>query len=73
MKAILEIPEKEITFEFENLTIDQYRMIGEKPSNDFIGTIEKYPIGKEITLITSNMPDDLKLKLDEIIKTYCNH
>ena len=28
MKGILEIPEKEIKFEFDNLTYSQFRMIG---------------------------------------------
>jgi hypothetical protein len=30
MKAILEISEQEITFEFENITYNQYRIVGSK-------------------------------------------
>jgi hypothetical protein len=35
--------------------------------------LEKYPIGEPITLITSNMPPDLKKQIEEIIGRYCNH
>ena len=73
MKAILEIPEKEIKFEFDNFTYTQFRIIGSKP-NDMIPTIlEKYPIGEPITLMTSNMPNELKYTIEKLISDYCNH
>lgn len=73
MKAILEIPEKEIKFELDNLTYNQFRMIGSKPNDNIPMILEKYPIGEPITLITSNMPPDLKEQIEEIIGRYCNH
>ena len=73
MKAILNIPEKKIKLEFENLTYNQYRMIKSKPSNISPMIIEKYPVGKIITLITSEMPEDLKIKIENVITQYCNY
>jgi hypothetical protein len=73
MKAILEIPEKEIKFEFDNLTYDQFRMIGSKPNDKIPMILEKYPIGEPITLITSNMPDVLKDEIIKLISQYCGH
>ena len=73
MKAILEIPEKEISFEFDNLTINQFRMIGTRPDSKIPMIVEKYPIGEPITLITSNMPYILKKAIDDMIGQYCNH
>jgi hypothetical protein len=72
MKAILEIPERDISFNFENLTIDEFRMIGERPT-ELNYMVEKYPIGAPITLITSNMPPALKKEIDAMIGHYCNH
>jgi len=73
MKATLEIHEKEIKHEFDNLTWNQFRMIGEKPNDNNHMIIERYPIGESITLITSNMPDILKDKIVKMIELYCNH
>lgn len=72
MKATLEIPEKEFIFEFDNIAIDQFKMIGTKPAlvSYFI---EKYPIGEPITLMTSNMPDHLRTEIVNLISNYCNH
>jgi len=63
-KAILEIPEKEIKFEFDNLTYNQFRMIGSKPNNKISMVLDKFPIGEPITLITSNMPEVLKEEIN---------
>jgi hypothetical protein len=71
MKGILEIPEKEIKFEFDNLTYNQFRMIGSKPNDNITMIVEKYPIGEPITLITSNMPDDLNTIIIKLISEYC--
>lgn len=73
MKAILEIPEKEFSFEFDNITINQFIMIGSRRMDVNYFMFEKYPIGKPITLITSNMPDVLKNEIENIISHYCNH
>jgi len=73
MKAILEIPEKEFKFEFDNLTCDQFRMVGNKPNDEIPMILEKYPIGKPITLITSNMPDVLKDEIIKLISQYCGY
>lgn len=72
MKAILKIPEENYHFEFENITINQYRMIAERPSEISPFIFEKYPVGKPITLMTSNMPEDLRQVIDNIISDYCN-
>lgn len=71
MKAILEIPEKEIKFEFANLTINQFRMVGSKTNDKIPLILEKYPIGEPITLITSNMPDVIKDEIIKLISQYC--
>ncbi len=71
MKANLEIKEKDINLEFKNLTIDKYRMVGRKP-NEF-GYLDVYPIGEEITFMTSNMPDPLYEAIKEMVSQYCNH
>lgn len=73
MKAILEIPEKEIKFEFDNLTYNQFRIIGSKSNEENLMLLEKYPIGEPITLITSNMPDVLKDEIIKLIEQYCGH
>ena len=73
MKAILEIPEKEIKFEFDNLTYNQFRMIGSKPNDKIPTILEKFPISEPITLITSNMPDVLKDEIIKLISDYCGH
>jgi hypothetical protein len=33
----------------------------------------KFPSGELITIVTSNMPDELKKAIDEMIKQYCGH
>jgi uncharacterized heparinase superfamily protein len=73
MKAILEIPEKDVRVELNNLIYSQFRMIGRKPHAEIPLIFEKYPIGKPIILITSNMPDVLKEAIDEMISQYCEH
>ena len=73
MKAILEIPEKEISFEFDNLTYNQFRMIGRKPNDEMPMILEKFPIGEPITLMTSNMPEVLKEEIIKLISQYCGH
>jgi len=72
MNGILEIQEKVIKFELENLTYNQFKMIGSKPMDVNNIMIEKYSIGEPITLITSNMPDNLKHEIDKMIEQYCN-
>lgn len=73
MKAILDIPEKEIKFEFDNLTFNQYRMIGRKSNEVNPMFWESFPVGKPITLITSNMPDGLRDEIIKLVSDYCWH
>jgi len=73
MKAILEIPEKEIKFEFDNLTYNQFMMIASRPNGKLPMILEKYTIGEPITLITSNMPVVLKNEIIRLISQYCGH
>jgi len=72
MKAILTIPEKEISFEFDNLIINQFKLYSKRPEDYSIFQICA-PVSKIITLVTSNMPDSLKKEIEELIKIYCNH
>lgn len=58
MKAVLNIPDKDISFVFDNLTVDQYRVVGERILGNNV--IEKYTSGDTIVLVTSNMPHELK-------------
>lgn len=61
-----------LEWQFDNLTVDEYRMVGERPGP--IPTItERYPVGEPIVLMTSNMPHNLKSAINDIIKKYCNH
>jgi hypothetical protein len=74
MKATLTIKgDKKVKFDFDNLTLSQFRMIGSRPSEICPMIVEKYPIGEPITLITSNMPEVLKNEIVELIERYCNH
>jgi hypothetical protein len=73
MKGNLEILEKEITFNLDDISIKQYNVIGRKQSETIPMFVENYKVGETITLITSNMPDKLINEIDSIIKTYCNH
>lgn len=72
MKAILEIPERGIKFEFDSLTINQFKIITSKP-NDTTNMLEKYPVGEPITLMTSNMPEVLKEEIIRLVSQYCGH
>lgn len=73
IKGTLKVKKKDIKLELDNLTIDQYRFIAELPAINIGGVVEKHPVGKLITLITSNMPFELKKAIDDMIKKYCNH
>jgi hypothetical protein len=73
MKAILEIPEKDVKFEFDNFTYNQFRMIRTKPNDKTPMILERFPIGEPMTLITSNMPDTLEDEIIKIISLYCGH
>lgn len=73
MKATLTIPEKDTTIELDNITLTQFRMIGERPSDESPMLTEKYSIGEPIVLITSNMPDELKNDTSTRIAQFCNH
>ena len=72
MEAILNVPDKELSFIFENLTIDQFTPVNEvnDPGNMFTSFEAG---GPPITLITNDMPEGLKDELTTIIKKYCNH
>jgi hypothetical protein len=75
MNGTLEIPQKEIKFELNNVTYNQFRIIGERPCepadiNPMM--VEKFVVGDPIVLITSNMPHDLKNEIIELIQRYCN-
>lgn len=72
MKGIFQMPERGISFDLDNVIVDQFRIIGRRPSESGIMT-EAYPIGEPIILITSNMPSDLRTQIQEIIGQYCNH
>ena len=73
MKAILEIPEKEIKFEFDDLMYSQFTVIGSRPNDEMPMIVERYPIGQPIILITSNMPNDIKQEIIKLIEQYCGH
>ena len=73
MKAILSIPEKEISLEYENLSINTFTPVNEVTHPDYPMMVLSEPGGKPITLITSNMPGELKDELITIIKKQCNH
>ena len=71
MKAILKVPEKEISFDLKNVTIDQYTAVKETVGDFNMTHIE--PDGEPFVLITSNMPLELKDEISTLIKRYCNH
>jgi len=63
MKTILEIPEKDIRLEFDNLIINKFKIIDSERDLD----------DEWITIATSNMPDELRKEIVEAIKQYCDH
>ena len=73
MKAILTVPSKDFSIDLTNTTVDQYRMIDRRSSPDIPMVVESFPVGKSITLITSNMPLDLKEAINNMIREYCGH
>jgi len=73
MKATVCIPEKDISFDLDEIMYSQFRMVHSKPSEENPLLIENVPFGKSITLITSNMPKELVTKISEMISQYCNH
>ena len=73
MEGILNVPDKEIGFILDNLTIDQFTPVNEVTHPDYPNMVLHEPGGKAITLVTSNMPPDLKDEISIIIKKYCNH
>jgi hypothetical protein len=60
-----------LNFEFEDLEVSRYIIVVEK-SNRINGVVEKFPVGKPISLITSGMPEELREELEDIVKLYCN-
>lgn len=72
MNATFKITEKNIELELENFNCQSFRVVGTKPSADCMSEI-KYPVGKPIFLITSNMPEDLQKEIEKMISNYCNH
>ena len=73
MNGILNIPDKEISFKLDNLSIDQFTPVNEVTHPEFPNMVIHEPGGKPITLVTSNMPGVLKDKITAIIGKYCNH
>lgn len=77
MKAILNIIDIETdevpVFEYDNLTMDIFTPVKEVDDSVYPNMVLREPGGKPITLITSNMPQELKDELSAIIKKYCNH
>jgi len=72
MKAILNVPDEELSFIFDNLTIDQFTPVNEV--NDPGSMFTSFEAGgPPISFITNNMPEGLKDELTTIIKKYCNH
>ena len=72
MKATLNVPEQDISFEYDNLTIDMFTPVEEEQNLRNLFVTFK-PGGPPITLITNNMPPILKDEVTTIIKKYCNH
>ena len=72
MNGILNVPDQEISFILDNLSIDQFTPVNEVNNlGSMFATFEAG--GPPITLITNNMPVGLKDELITIIKKYCNH
>ena len=72
MDGLLYIPDREIEFELKDLEYQEFTIVGSRAS-EIIGIDEKYPVGKPMTIITSQMPGSLKAEINELIKSYCNH
>lgn len=71
MNGKLIVKEIDSEFELNNLRMSKYRVVGERPVYGG-AMMEKFPVGEPITIITSEMPDDLYRMIDETIKAYCN-
>jgi hypothetical protein len=69
--ATLEMSDKEIKFEFDNITHNSFRII--KKIDDPITMMSHYEgVGDMIHLVTSNMPTELNDEIIKMIKKYCN-
>lgn len=69
--AILDMPDKDMKIEFDNITINGFRMI--KKIDDPITMMSHYEgVGDMIHLVTSNMPTELNDEIIKMIKKYCN-
>ena len=68
MKAILEIPEREISFEFENLKIDQFKILLEKPNDEIPFFIEKYTNDDRYLIFASGVSNSKETRESEYLR-----
>jgi len=65
--------ESEVIFDLvEPVTINDFQPCVDKPDEKNPEIFIKEPKGDKFKVITSNMPDDLKSEVIELIRSYCN-
>jgi len=72
VKVLVSSGKQEETFEFNKVHIEVNIVVGERPGVN-PNMVERYPIGKPITLIMGDMPSDLKDSIMQLVYKYCNH
>lgn len=73
MNAILNVPDKAISFELDNVSISQFKRIINNPIELNMDVFHRQPSGEIITIVTSNLPQELNNEIENLIKLYCNH
>ena len=72
MKGKIEIPEKELKFELEDIALYKFRIVRKRPDFDLPDVMVTEGVGEPITLITSNMPTRLREEIVAHIEQFCN-
>lgn len=70
MNGILKNKEEDFTFNVVDAKIKIFRNVKSKEMENNV--VEYFPVDESIKLITSNMPKDLLVKVENLIEKYCD-
>lgn len=71
MKAVLNVPDRGISFELDNFKISIHNRI--ERTIMLNGTVELNKLGEPVTLITNNVPEVLLEKIVALVENYCSN
>lgn len=71
-QAILILPNSQVIFELDNISVNQYRMSSGAVDLG-TGVKQKFPIGELITVVTSNAPQELKKEINYLAQGYLDN